>query len=58
MWHVCIYLVLILPAVYKYWSFVRLVLSFDPPEVVEDWASVLWYTMVRPRGEVILHHFA
>ena len=32
-------------------------LSVDPPEVVEDWSSVLGYTVVRPGGEVVLHHF-
>ena len=49
----------IIPAVDKYWtrSLVWLVLSVDPPEVVEDWSSVLWYTVVRPGGEVVLHHF-
>ena len=31
-------------------------LSLDPPEVVESGSSVLWYTVVWPRGKVVLHH--
>ena len=47
----------IIPAVDQYWSLVWLVLSVNLPEVVEDWSSVLWYPVVRPGGEVVLHHF-
>ena len=31
-------------------------LSLDPPEVVEGWSSILWYTVVWPGGEVVLDH--
>ena len=40
----------------QYWSVVWFVLSFDPPNVVENGSSILWYTMVRPGVEVILGH--
>ena len=33
-------------------------LSLDSPEVAENGSSIFWHTMVRPRGEVILCHFA
>ena len=41
----------------QYWSLVWLVPSVDPLEIIEDWSSILWYTVVRPGGEVVLHHF-
>ena len=31
-------------------------LSLDSPEVIENGSSILWHTMVRPQGEVILCH--
>ena len=44
------------PAVHQYWSSIWFVLSFNSPEVVEDGSSILWHTMVRPRGEVVLDY--
>ena len=44
------------PAVHKYWSLFCFLLSFDNPEIVEDGSSILWYTVIRPGGEVILGH--
>ena len=32
-------------------------LSIDPPEVVEDGSSIIWYTMIRPGSEVKLNQF-
>ena len=40
---------------HQYWSFFCM-LNFDPPEIVEDGSSILWYTMVGPGGEVILDY--
>ena len=46
-----------IPAVHQYWSLIWFVLCSDPLEVVEDGSSILWHTMIRPGGEVILNHF-
>ena len=48
----------VIPAVHQDWSLAWFVLSLDPSEVVESGSSVLWYTVVWPRGEVILHHLS
>ena len=45
-----------IPAMHQYWSLIWFVLCSDPPEIVEDGSSILWHTMIRPGGEVILDH--